>query len=44
MTLAVSFSDPQSSERKYILDKDEMREKLEWLSGLAVTCKQNALP
>lgn len=43
-TLTVSFSDPQSGEREYTPDENEMREKLEWLAGLAVTCKQNALP
>lgn len=43
-TLAVSFFDPQSGEREYALDADEMREKLNWLAGLSVTLKQNALP
>ena len=43
-TLAVSFSDPQSGEREYALDKEEMQEKLDWLAGLVVGCKQNALP
>lgn len=43
-TLAVTFSDPQSGECEYPLDEDEMREKLDWLAGLVVTLKQNALP
>ena len=43
-TLAVSFFDPQSGEREYALDADEMQEKLNWLAGLSVTLKQNALP
>lgn len=43
-TLAVTFSDPQSGECEYPLGEDEMREKLDWLAGLVVTLKQNALP
>lgn len=43
-TIAVTFSDPQSGECEYPLDEDEMREKLDWLAGLVVTLKQNALP
>lgn len=43
-TLAVTFSDPQSGECEYPLDEDEMREKQDWLAGLVVTLKQNALP
>ena len=43
-TLAVSYCDPQAGEREHTLGKDEMREKLDWLAGLVVTCKQNALP
>lgn len=43
-TLAVSFFDPQAGEREVPLDEDEMRKKLEWLAGLVVTTKQNALP
>lgn len=43
-TLAVSYCDPQSGEREFALDADEMRDKLDWLAGLVVTVKQNALP
>ena len=43
-TLAVSFSHPQLGEYEYALNEDEMREQLDWLAGLVVTCKQNALP
>lgn len=43
-TLSVSYCDPQSGEREHTLGEDEMREKLDWLAGLVVTCKQNALP
>ena len=43
-TLAVSYCDPQAGEREHTLGEDEMREKLDWLAGLIVTCKQNALP
>lgn len=43
-TLAVSFSDPQWGEREYALTGEEMRQKLDWLAGLVVTCKRNALP
>ena len=43
-TLAVSFFDPQLGELERMLDANEMQQKLDWLSGLVVTCKQNALP
>lgn len=42
--LAVSFFDPQCGECEYALDDGAMRQKLDWLAGLVVTCKQNALP
>lgn len=43
-TLTVTFSDPQSGEHMAALDEDEMQEKLDWLAGLVVTLKRNALP
>ena len=43
-TLTVSFFDPQTGEHEYMPDEDEMQEKLDWLAGLVVTLKRNALP
>ena len=43
-TLAVSFPHPQLGECVYTLNEDEMLEQLDWLAGLVVTCKHNALP